>query len=143
MRVGNVTLAIGMCACLGSCARPYSEAEKAVRYQLKDGDSAKFRNERRCGASDIITGEVNSKNSYGAYAGFEAFYFRGGLVEIGDDSSSTLFKACMEATEAATDEMVNAMSPEDRANWQSMMANVPAIDLNTIDEPDNLDVGAE
>lgn len=41
--------------------------ENKVRYDLKDGDSAKFRN--------IIggCGEVNAKNSYGAYTGFSRF----------------------------------------------------------------------
>lgn len=43
------------------------KVEDVVRYYLKDGDSAKFRNViKNCG-------EVNAKNSWGAYAGFTRF----------------------------------------------------------------------
>lgn len=46
------------------------KVEDAVKYVLKDGESARFRN--------VIgnCGEVNSKNSYGAYAGFSRFVFK-------------------------------------------------------------------
>ncbi|AOA58278.1 hypothetical protein [Acinetobacter larvae] len=46
------------------------KVEDAVKYMLKDGESARFRN--------VIgnCGEVNSKNSYGAYAGFSRFVFK-------------------------------------------------------------------
>lgn len=43
------------------------KVEDTVRYFLKDGDSAKFRNIiKNCG-------EVNAKNSWGAYSGFSRF----------------------------------------------------------------------
>lgn len=38
-----------------------------VRTTLKDGDSAKFRNQYK------MCGEVNAKNSFGAYTGFTKF----------------------------------------------------------------------
>lgn len=38
-----------------------------VRTLLKDGDSAKFRNQYK------MCGEVNSKNSFGAYTGFTKY----------------------------------------------------------------------
>jgi len=47
-----------------------------VGKELKDPDSAKVRNLKRVTAADgskFICGEVNGKNSYGAYAGFVPF----------------------------------------------------------------------
>lgn len=38
-----------------------------VRTTLKDGDSAKFRNQNK------LCGEVNAKNSFGAYTGFTKY----------------------------------------------------------------------
>ncbi len=53
--------------------------EEAVRYHLKDPESARFRNVRakirnaKIG-DGVVCGEVNSKNSYGGYIGFKRFY---------------------------------------------------------------------
>ncbi len=41
--------------------------QQLVRNALKDGDSAKFRNQWE------LCGEVNAKNSFGAYTGFQRF----------------------------------------------------------------------
>lgn len=46
-------------------------AREALSTVLKDSASAEFRNLRRVG--DILCGEVNAKNSYGAFAGFSKF----------------------------------------------------------------------
>ena len=47
--------------------------QELVRGRLKDGKSAEFRNQyvSRAGGAPIVCGEVNAKNSFGAYAGFE------------------------------------------------------------------------
>lgn len=49
------------------------KSKKQVLNQLKDPDSAKFRN---VFAKDktLVCGEVNAKNSYGGYNGFTFFY---------------------------------------------------------------------
>ena len=53
-------------------------AKKSIRSRLKDGDSAKFRNVfYNNKVSPVACGEVNSKNSYGAYAGFSRFVSTG------------------------------------------------------------------
>jgi len=44
----------------------------AMEDRLKDADSAKFKNVR-IGKDKATCGLVNSKNSYGAYVGFEPF----------------------------------------------------------------------
>lgn len=46
---------------------------------MKDPDSAKFRNWSGYSLSNgdrVICGQVNAKNSYGAYTGYEVFYVR-------------------------------------------------------------------
>lgn len=61
-------------------SRPATEAEieilrDGMESRLKDAESARFRNVR-FGAGEhkeVVCGEVNSKNSYGAYAGFTSF----------------------------------------------------------------------
>lgn len=53
---------------------------KALEDNLKDADSAKFRNLRfKRDDSGVVTacGEVNAKNSYGAYNGYEPFMAMG------------------------------------------------------------------
>jgi len=59
--------------------------EDAVRYYLKDGDSAKFRNViKNCG-------EVNAKNSWGAYAGFTRFIVQSDKDVVFEDPDNAYF----------------------------------------------------
>ena len=70
----------------------YKLVTDAVKYQLKDADSAKFRN--------LIgnCGEVNSKNSYGAYAGYGRFvYNRQSKRVVFDNIVNYLFEAVVES----------------------------------------------
>lgn len=53
-----------------------SEARKNVKLTLKDPDSAKFRNQ------SSSCGEVNAKNSFGAYTGFKRFISMDGNTVI-------------------------------------------------------------
>lgn len=55
-------------------------ARKAVEAQLKDPSSAQFKDIRRIG--EVVCGAVNSKNSFGAYAGFVRFYVVDGQAAI-------------------------------------------------------------
>ncbi|MBF8793485.1 hypothetical protein QFA96_22950 [Pseudomonas sp. Ap32] len=48
-------------------------AREAVAEQLKDPASAQFRNERVVGNDRTVCGEVNGRNSAGAYAGFTSY----------------------------------------------------------------------
>ncbi len=69
--------------------------KKILKENLKDPDSAKFRNIQKpkkfwgksltIRNSWLVCGEVNSKNSYGGYSGFERYamqFFEGGEVSI-------------------------------------------------------------
>jgi len=49
------------------------QARESVERALKDPSSAQFRNERVT-KDGIVCGEVNGKNSFGAYSGFARFY---------------------------------------------------------------------
>ncbi len=61
------------------------KVEDTVRYYLKDGDSAKFRNViKNCG-------EVNAKNSWGAYAGFSRFIVKSDKQVIFDGPDNYYF----------------------------------------------------
>lgn len=61
------------------------KVEDAVRYYLKDGDSAKFRNViKNCG-------EVNAKNSWGAYAGFTRFIVQSDKDVVFEDPGNAYF----------------------------------------------------
>ncbi|MEQ1067090.1 hypothetical protein ABLB96_07100 [Acinetobacter sp. XH1741] len=61
------------------------KVEDAVRYYLKDGDSAKFRNViKNCG-------EVNAKNSWGAYSGFSRFIVKSEKQVIFDGPDNYYF----------------------------------------------------
>lgn len=50
-------------------------AQEAVKAKLLDGDSAKFKNVREMMGGQVC-GEVNAKNRYGAYVGFNCFSVR-------------------------------------------------------------------
>lgn len=43
------------------------QVQKLVKDKLKDGETAKFRNQWE------LCGEVNAKNSFGAYTGFQRY----------------------------------------------------------------------
>lgn len=53
--------------------KPIAEAKDAVRQELTDPDSAKFRNVKIT-ETETICGEVNAKNNTGGYVGFRYFY---------------------------------------------------------------------
>jgi hypothetical protein len=52
------------------------QAKQIAVYELKDPDSAQFRNMdvRDTGKDFAVCGEINAKNSYGGYVGYRQFY---------------------------------------------------------------------
>ncbi len=62
-------------------------AQQAVAAELKDPDSAKFRRLTSYPDRGLVCGQVNGKNSYGAYGGFTDFYYDNGIVIIADEDS--------------------------------------------------------
>lgn len=60
------------------------DAEDAVENQLRDSSSATFRNVNvyKVSGKDIVCGEVNSKNGFGAMAGYSRFFYVGGRIAV-------------------------------------------------------------
>lgn len=62
------------------------QAKKLVAHDLKDPSSAQFREIQKTGRG--ICGEVNAKNSYGAYVGFKHFIVDGSSVSMEPETPS-------------------------------------------------------
>lgn len=70
-----------------SCGPSLEEqARTGLRSKLKDSSSAQFIELRKSEVGRIC-GQVNSKNSYGAYAGYSHFYVWDSLVVVDDEDS--------------------------------------------------------
>jgi hypothetical protein len=61
-----------------------AKAKRLLLSELKDPDSAKFRNIRmqEADGAKFVCGEMNAKNSYGGYVGFTPFLTNGDTVSI-------------------------------------------------------------
>jgi hypothetical protein len=78
-----------------------SEAEQVVHAFLKDSDSARFQQIIVSVTADCVTGEVNAKNGFGGYGGFQTFAMTNGKISIGDDRATTKAStACINANTA-------------------------------------------
>lgn len=76
-----ICMIVGLVGCSGN-------VEKLVKEQLKDPDSAQFKDVKgKCG-------EVNAKNSYGGYTGFKRFYVSNdvAILENQDDENILPFE---------------------------------------------------
>ena len=79
--------ALASLLCLSALAQEDVLKAKVIR-QLKDPDSAQFRNLRVSAGGVARCGEVNAKNSYGGYTGFRAFVAdQDGVAWQGDGST--------------------------------------------------------
>lgn len=61
-----------------------SKAKNAASEGLRDPSSAQFRKLRA--GTDVVCGEINGKNGFGAYAGFKPFIYSNGLAEISPET---------------------------------------------------------
>jgi hypothetical protein len=74
-------------------------AEEEVRFEIRDGDSARFRDEFVSGIRPILVvcGEVNHRNDTGGYTGFRRFIGGSEFValesEVGPEIMSELWSA--------------------------------------------------
>lgn len=83
-----------------------AKAMTATAGMLKDPESARFRNLRVAGYADgsVVCGEVNGKNSYGGYTGYQPFVASIDAATLYDDdkrymdvyyaANAGLFAAC-------------------------------------------------
>jgi len=65
----------------GCYSKNISDAKSAVEKRMKDPDSVKFQNIEEF-SEDIVCGEYNAKNGYGAYGGYESFIWKHGTVDL-------------------------------------------------------------
>lgn len=65
--------------------RQLIQAESLVKQTLKDPSSADFRNSRTLN-NGAVCGQVNAKNSFGAYTGFRNFIQKDSIVLVDDGS---------------------------------------------------------
>lgn len=73
-----------------------AKVHKEVSRDFKDPDAAKYRGlgiyKTKTGKTgNFVCGEVNAKNSYGAYVGFRGFVYSDGLVAINDDDGARMY----------------------------------------------------
>lgn len=73
---------LSLCLLTGCAPSASAEAEDAVRRDLRDPDSAQFRDVKRCDKPGGFQGEVNAKNAYGGYTGFKGFIYVNGRSAI-------------------------------------------------------------
>lgn len=58
------------------------DAQETVGRLLKDPSSAQYQNVTYVSSKEAVCGEVNAKNSYGAYVGFRRFHVRAGKAML-------------------------------------------------------------
>lgn len=115
---------------LAACGKPEDDGDLKAAFAasaLKDPSSVQLRNVQA--NDEVICGEYNSKNSYGAYGGFEPFVFNRSIKDLwlGDHdnaySSSAFWKECPNAKELGLND--SAFTTTDM--------NATAMDMNATD----------
>lgn len=66
-----------------------SASNSGVKSVLKDPESANFKNQS-VGRDGYVCGQVNAKNSFGAYSGFKKYLSKNGMTVIDDGGSEFL-----------------------------------------------------
>ncbi|MFZ2996288.1 hypothetical protein [Sphingobium sp.] len=69
----------------------FADAKETVRHEMKDPDSTQFRDLKFCEDYKSVFGQVNSKNSFGAYTGFKDFVVIDGRSEIEDKDNYSAY----------------------------------------------------
>jgi hypothetical protein len=75
------------------------EVERKVRNELRDPESAQFKDHYLYPANDVACGSVNSKNGFGGYIGFHYYAYADGRVYFADGDTagfSRVSKKCSE-----------------------------------------------
>lgn len=123
----ELTLIISAALTVSGCAdlSPDPKADLIARAKiaaaagLKDPDSAKFRNLLAYPDKKLVCGEINGKNSFGAYSGFSDFYYHNGYAMIADHDS--IFRARLdELCMGALKDQGDAALKRARALWDKM-----------------------
>lgn len=72
------------------------DAKEGVRSRMRDPDSVNFRNVEICkGDRNVVIGDYNAKNGFGAYGGFESFAAEGRYAAFWESSQyDDLLRRC-------------------------------------------------
>lgn len=128
---------------LASCGKPEDDSALKAAFAgsaLKDPSSVQLRNVQA--NAEVICGEFNSKNSYGAYGGFEPFVFKRNIKDLwlGDSdnhySYSAFWKECPNQLELGLTGGSDALATDMNA------VDMNAVDMNATVEPDPVIEGA-
>lgn len=88
-------------------------AKALVAYDLKDPESARFRNLQVFHTSTgarAVCGEFNAKNSYGAYTGYKKFAAAKSVVFTSEDTTWSVLYPALCKTPAESDGSIQAPS---------------------------------
>lgn len=89
---------------LAGCSGEADAAKKLVANRLRDPSSAQFRNVQVVKQQDgtsAVCGEVNGKNAYGGYVGFQSFVVKGSEVHLRGNDFDFSSAADLDAQTAA------------------------------------------
>ena len=74
----SAMLLSGLSACASKEQTDADKLKRIIASEMKDPDSVKFRNLRMGSiGNSTLCGEINAKNSFGAFSGFEKFSLNG------------------------------------------------------------------
>jgi len=104
----SLIVMMGVALTSGCSAKPkqVADAEEAVRFQLVDPKSADFRN-LFVSKSGVVCGEVNSKNRFGGYVGFRAFFYDAAAKDAEIDPNENLSPAAHKMFGNVTDYLMD------------------------------------
>lgn len=74
------------------------EVEQKVRNELRDPESAQFKDHYLYPANDVACGSVNSKNGFGGYIGFRYYAYADGRVYFADGDTAGFSRASKECS---------------------------------------------
>lgn len=101
--IALIIIGVSLAGCKPSEKKAVELSEKEITINLKDPDSAKFRFVRLAKLEDaidkttnsIVCGQINSKNGFGAYTGFNRFIVALNMTPKGYFSNSVTYKVVL------------------------------------------------
>jgi len=82
---------------------------------MRDDSSLRFRNLRKCGDSEMVTGEVNGKNGYGGYAGYQYFVSSADAAALMDENDHSFVGLMRQCTLETIKQTLRIQGVSDRA----------------------------
>ncbi len=99
------------------------EAHNAVREKLKDPESAQFKDELAFASVEkavVCMGEVNSKNGFGGYTGFQKYWFTRSGGAATQDETLDVWKPLSDICLAAMNEETKRLNEETNRTNESV-----------------------